>query len=103
VSAQEATSQDRRNAERYDRTLSALDAVGARIDEVRTAVAGGNHQALVEFVSVVNDQVSLEHRQWLAASEATKGAAAKLDDALGKTAMGTRVDRPNGPAKTDGH
>jgi hypothetical protein len=41
-----------------------------------------NHQALAEFVAAVNDQISLEHRQWLEATEATREAMAKLDEAL---------------------
>jgi hypothetical protein len=82
ANAREAISQDRRNAERYRRTDEALLALSGRLDEVRAAVARGNHQALVEFVAAVNEQVSLEHRQWLDAAEATKEATAKLDEAL---------------------
>jgi hypothetical protein len=84
--ASEAMSQNRRNAERYDRSFTALNGLGARLDEVRSAVAGGNTKALTEFVAAVNDQISLEHRQWLEASEATKAAAARLEDALRKAA-----------------
>jgi hypothetical protein len=52
---------------------------------VRNAVAAGNRQALTEFASAVNEQISLEHRQWLEATEATRTAVAKLDEALSKT------------------
>jgi hypothetical protein len=53
-----------------------------RPDEVQNAVSKGNHQALAEFVAAVNDQISLEHGQWLEATEATREAMAKLDEAL---------------------
>ncbi len=83
AAAREAMTQDSRNAERYDRTLEALRGlVGTRLDDVRAAVAGGDHAPLVEFVSAVNEQLSLEHRQWLESGEATKEGLAKLDAAL---------------------
>jgi hypothetical protein len=82
ANAREAMSQDRRNAERYDRTGEALDGLYARLDEVRSAVSSGNQKALVEYVAAVNDQISLEHRQWLEGAAATKEAMARLDQAL---------------------
>jgi hypothetical protein len=83
--SREALSQDRRNGERYARTRTALGALEEKLDEVRKAVAAGNAQALKEFASAVNEQVSLEHRQWLEATEAARTAVAKLDEALAKT------------------
>jgi hypothetical protein len=83
AAARETVSQDQRNAERYDRTHTALESIGGeRLDRVRTAVAQGNAQALIEFVAAVNEQISLEHRQWVESSEATKAAVAKLEDSL---------------------
>jgi hypothetical protein len=91
--AREAMTQDRRNAERYGRTWDALNGLGGKLDEVRDAVAAGNAAALGEFVAAVNDQISLEHRQWLEGTEATRGALAKLDEALKKP-----VAQPGQPA-----
>jgi hypothetical protein len=83
AAARENTSQDQRNAERYGRTQEALENIGGeRLDRVRSAVAQGNAQALAEFVAAVNEQISLEHRQWLEGSEATKAAVAKLEETL---------------------
>jgi hypothetical protein len=82
TNAKEALSQDRRNGERYERTRAILAGLAGRLDDVRKAVSGGNEKALSEFVSVVNDQISLEHRQWLDSAEQTKNVMAKLDDAL---------------------
>jgi hypothetical protein len=83
ASAREAAAQNERNAERYARTQAALENLGGeRLDRVRAAVAKGNAPALAEFVAAVNEQISLEHRQWLEGSEATKAAVAKLEDTL---------------------
>ena len=80
--AREAMAQDRRNAERYARTYAALSSLSQRLDEVRGAVAQGNSKVLAEFVAAVNEQISLEHRQWLRESESTKAAEARLTEAL---------------------
>jgi len=96
ANSREALSQDRRNAERYARTRVALGGLEARLDQVRGAVAGGNRQALTEFVGAVNEQISLEHRQWLEATEITRTAVAKLDEALGK-AQDTAPQPPVAP------
>lgn len=83
--SREALSQDRRNAERYGRTYKALRALEAKLDDVRKSVAAGNEQALAEFANAVNEQISLEHRQWLEETEATRSALAKLEEALART------------------
>lgn len=80
--AREAMNQDRRNAERYGRTLVALERLKARIDDVRKAAAAGNASAVEEYVAAVNDQISLEHRQWLEGGEGAKDALARLEKAL---------------------
>jgi hypothetical protein len=91
ATARETVSQDERNAERYGRTQTALENLGGeRLDRVRAAVAQGNAQALVEFVAAVNEQISLEHRQWREGSEATKAAVAKLEQALNKPDAGEK-------------
>ena len=82
ANAQESMSQDRRNGERYERTRAALAGLAGRLGAVRQAVRGGNQKALAEFVAAVNDQVSLEHRQWLEGAAAAKEATARLDEAL---------------------
>lgn len=84
ATTREQTNQDRRNAERYGRTRDALDALAAKLTEVRAAAGQGNGNAVKEFIAAVNEQVSLEHRQWLEGSEATVAALAKLEDALRK-------------------
>jgi hypothetical protein len=83
AAARETIYQDRRNAERYDRTRALLVAVSATLGRVRAAVANASDdgqkassEALKGFVDAVNDQISLEHRQFL---EEAKGASPAIE------------------------
>ncbi|MDD9717922.1 hypothetical protein PVW48_14275 [Dinoroseobacter sp. PD6] len=78
----EQMTQDRRNAERYDRTYSALVAITAKLDEVRAAVAAGRTGAASAFGAAVNEQISNEHRQWLEGQEAAREALERIETAL---------------------
>ena len=78
----EATTQERRNAERYRRTVDALDELHAMLDRVRLAVAGGEHAALHEYVASVHEHLSLEHRQWLEALDAGGRSLDRLEALL---------------------
>ncbi len=80
----EQMNQDRRNAERYRRTADALSAIAKTLTPVREAAATGNGAAVAEFTTAVNEQVSLEHRQWLDGSEGAKAALRRLEQALGE-------------------
>ncbi len=84
ASAKEAVNQDRRNTERYRRTREALEGLSARLDDVRDTAAQGEREPLQKFVAAVNEQLSLEHRQWLETSESTAASLAKLENALTK-------------------
>jgi dsDNA-binding SOS-regulon protein len=82
ASANEAANQDRRNAERYRRTLDALEALSAKLDAVRSAAAQDEREPLAQFVAAVHEQLSLEHRQWLQTSESTAASIARLEQTL---------------------
>ncbi|HWP56385.1 MAG TPA: SLATT domain-containing protein [Candidatus Acidoferrales bacterium] len=84
ASAKEAIGQDRRNMERYRRALEALENLSEKLDAVRLAAAAGEREPLEQFVAAVHEQISLEHRQWLEASESTTESIAKLEDALAR-------------------
>lgn len=84
VANEEATAQDRRNAERYGRTRLSLDRVYERLDEVRAAVAGGHPGVLAEFVQAVHEQLSLEHRQWLEEMHGAGTAIGRLEELLSR-------------------
>jgi hypothetical protein len=82
AAARESLNQDRRNAERYDNTAQALLGLRERLDDVRLGIAAGSTSVLGEYVSAVQDQLSLEHRQWLEGAENMQAAVARLDKAL---------------------
>lgn len=81
----ESVNQDRRNAERYKRTRSALLNLNAKLDEVRTEIHKGNSKILTNFIEAVNEPLSAEHRQWLASFEDRFSAIGRLEQQLKKT------------------
>jgi hypothetical protein len=82
AASRESINQDRRNAERYDNTAQALLGLRERIDDVRLGIAAGSTSVLSEYVAAVQDQLSLEHRQWLEGAENMQAAVARLEKAL---------------------
>jgi hypothetical protein len=82
AAAREAMNQDRRNAERYDNSAQALQGLRERLDDVRQGIAAGSTSVLSEYVAAVQDQLSLEHRQWLEGAENMQAAVARLEKAL---------------------
>jgi hypothetical protein len=84
AATREAFHQDRRNAERYGRTLSSLEILRAKLDEVRAGVLEGSQAVLDDYVAAVHEQLSLEHREWLSGAESTRSAIGKLDETLAK-------------------
>lgn len=84
TAAHEAMTQDRRNAERYEHALEGLELLAAKLGLVRKAVAEGSADALKVYVTTVNEQLTVEHRQWLEAAQGAKKAEEAIDAALGK-------------------
>jgi hypothetical protein len=82
AATREAVNQDRRNAERYGRTLAALEILRGRLDDVRAGVLAGSQAVLEEYVAAVHEQLSLEHREWLSGAESTRSAIGKMDETL---------------------
>jgi SMODS and SLOG-associating 2TM effector domain 1 len=82
AAARETINQDRRNAERYVHTAQALQGLRERLDDVRLSIAGGSTSVLGEYVGAVQDQLSLEHRQWLEGAENMQAAVVRLERAL---------------------
>ncbi len=65
ASRREDLNQDERNAERYGRTADILSKIVEKHDEVLAIVKNGkNPEVIIKYVDAVNDQLSLEHRQW---------------------------------------
>ena len=82
AATREGVNQDRRNAERYGRTLSALEILRGRLDDVRAGVLAGSQDVLEEYVAAVHEQLSLEHREWLSGAETTRSAIGRMEETL---------------------
>jgi SMODS and SLOG-associating 2TM effector domain 1 len=82
AASRESINQDRRNAERYENTAQALQGLRERLDDVRLRISAGSTSVLGEYVGAVQDQLSLEHRQWLEGAENMQAAVARLEKAL---------------------
>jgi conflict system pore-forming effector with SLATT domain len=104
AAAKEALSQYRRNRERYVATGEVLNHLCEKLDDVRTAAAHGEREPLETFVASVQQQLSLEHRQWLEIAESIPAALKDLEDALEK--FKAKSQKPDagagGPAKGAG-
>jgi hypothetical protein len=84
AATREAANQDNRNAERYRNTLSSLEILRAKLDDVRAGVLKGSQAVLDDYVAAVHEQLSVEHREWLSGAESTRTAIGKLDETLDK-------------------
>ena len=90
----EAVNQDRRNEERYGRTMKSLQDLRADMDRVRQQVADGNPKILAAYVEAVHEQLSLEHRQWIEDVEMAGKALGELKAQLKKV-------QPEGAVRKD--
>ena len=82
ASRREELNQDERNGARYEHTYDLLSRIRERHTEVQRAVAGGKSAILIKYVSAVHEQLSLEHRQWLADTEAMDTTLRELTTSL---------------------
>ena len=58
-------SQDERNALRYANTYSRLLDIEGDISDVRNKLFNGDRDELIRFVNSVNNEISVEHREWI--------------------------------------
>lgn len=65
ASRREELNQDKRNTERYERTDKILSEILKKHHDILDVVFSNKKQdILLEYVETVNEQLSLEHRQW---------------------------------------
>jgi hypothetical protein len=84
----EALNRDRANADRYERTLVALDGIKGRTDDIARQIANGEPRALAVFTGAITDLLSTEFKQWQEGAAQAEASLAKLDEQLselGKT------------------
>jgi hypothetical protein len=79
----ESISRDRANAERYAKTLVAMDAIAGRTDAVATAI-GGDPKVLDAFTKTIVDLLSAENQQWLDGAAQANAALDTLDGRLAR-------------------
>jgi hypothetical protein len=101
AASRESINQDRRNAERYENTAQALQGLRERLDDVRLGISAGSTSVLGEYVAAVQDQLSLEHRQWLEGAENMQAAVARLEKALSSGASGKAAASTEGTNQKD--
>ncbi|NQT26658.1 hypothetical protein HQ585_14985 [candidate division KSB1 bacterium] len=83
ASRREELNQDERNSERYSRTADILSKITEKHDDVLTIVNKGNNpDIIIEYVDAVNDQLSLEHRQWTSDVSEMSSALNALEKSL---------------------
>jgi len=83
ASRREDLNQDERNAERYSRTADILSHIAERHDDVLTVVHEGEKpEVIIEYVDAVNDQLSLEHRQWASDASEMSSALSALEESI---------------------
>jgi len=88
AASREAVTGDSATAERYGATLSKLELLRGRLDEVRSAAVAGPPTTIVkDFVKLVHDELAREQETWLKEGEVARaGIAQQLDAALKKAA-----------------
>jgi len=83
ASRREELNQDERNAERYSRTADILSKIAEKHDDILAiAKAGDNPEIIIKYVGAVNDQLSLEHRQWTSNASEMSMALSSLEESI---------------------
>ena len=89
ASRREDLNQDERNSERYGRTADILSKIAEKHDNVLKIVDSGNNpEIIIEYVGAVNDQLSLEHRQWITNASEMSSALSSLEQSISELAKG---------------
>jgi hypothetical protein len=78
----EALNRDRANADRYERTLVALDGIKGRTDDVAHQIANAQPKALLVFTGAITDLLAAEFKQWQEGAAQANAAIDKLDGQL---------------------
>ena len=77
-------SQDERNSKRYANTYEHLLDISGELDEIRNQVSSGNKQALLDFMNLVNNEISVEHREWISLQEKSIKPKIEVDEYKGQ-------------------
>ena len=64
--------QDERNSLRYANTYGRLLELEGNLSDIRNKISNGDRDELIEFVSTVNNEISVEHREWIKIQDAAE-------------------------------
>jgi hypothetical protein len=78
----EALNRDRANADRYERTLVALDGIKGRTDDIARQIMNGERKALAIFTGAITDLLATEFKQWQEGTAQAEASLGKLDGQL---------------------
>jgi Mg2+ and Co2+ transporter CorA len=84
VNNKELNDQNTRNAERYSRTRSTLAELKSEIDDVTKSIMQDDTSILLTYIHAVQEQISLENRQWLKTMRSSSKAIDELETQLEK-------------------
>ncbi len=71
---------------RYTRTADILSKLAEKHDDVLQAIAQeSNQDVIIRYVDAVNDQLSLEHRQWTSDVSEMSASLASLEKSISDT------------------
>jgi hypothetical protein len=91
----EALNRDRANADRYERTLVALDGIKGRTDDIARQIINGEPNALAVFTGAITDLLASEFKQWQEGTAQAEASLGKLDAQLEELSK----NRPQGDDK----
>jgi hypothetical protein len=91
----EALNRDRANADRYERTLVALDGIKGRTDDIARQIINGEPKALAVFTGAITDLLASEFKQWQEGTAQAEASLGKLDAQLEELSK----NRPQGDDK----
>lgn len=77
-------SQDERNAKRYLNTYDHLLEISGELDHVRKKVAMGDRNSMLEFMKMVNEEISVEHREWISLQKKSEKPKIEVNEYKGK-------------------
>ncbi len=101
ATVREGVYQNQRNSERYKKAADTLSGMEGTLDTVRKSVQLAGQPPLLEFVKAVQEQMSLEHQQWLAAKDPQNKAIDQLKANLEAVTRRVTDKKPAGaPAQT---
>jgi hypothetical protein len=95
----EEVQQNRRKAELYAKTRTALAQLAANLDGIRQAVLEGSQEVFDSFVKATHDVLSKEHQEWLRSFDDVQSAVSQLVNHLDEWKNKSSLENPPAQAQ----